>query len=765
MRYITTRNIAAMVVMFLSSLSAGYAQQLMGLVTQRNDQGLEEALPGANVYWLGTSSGTVSGKNGMFMINRVPAVDKLVVSYTGFTSDTLIITDQSNVKIELRSIQQLKEVTVEGWKPTSGFDHARGINTVVMEEKELFKAACCNLSESFETNPSVDVAFTDAITGTRQIQMLGLSGPNTLISIENMPGVRGLASSQGIQFIPGTWINSIEVTKGVGPVVNGYESIAGQLNVELKKPEESEKLYINGYLNQSGRSEANLNYTLMAGKKWATTFLLHGSARPFEMDQNDDGFLDFPTGSQINVINRWVFNSGTGWLGQFGIKYLEDVKLGGQEGFDPTHDRFTTNRYGFEMLTTRVEVWGKLGYQFPDKPYKSIGLHLSGTNHDHDSFFGFTVHDAVEKSGHANLIYQSIIGSTQHKFKTGVSFLYDAYDERLLSAQTDIKIDRDGTEELVNIVNFDRVERVPGAFVEYTYDYLDKISIIAGARLDAHNLFGTLFTPRLHTRFNLSNTTSLRLSAGKGTRVANVLIENTGVLASARQLVFSALQTDKAYGFKPDQAWNYGATFSQDFTLDYRPGAITVDYFFTDFKNQVVVDLDKSAREVNFIGLKGKSYSHSLQFQVDYQLMRRFDVRMAYRLLDVKTDYSNGLLDRPLIPKHRAFVNLAYETKNKWKFDYTIQWLGKQRIPDTSLNPAGYDLAPYSPEYVLMNAQVTKDIKHRWSVYLGVENITNYSIKNPIVAADEPFSPYFDSSLVGPIFGRMAYLGFRYRIN
>jgi outer membrane receptor for ferrienterochelin and colicins len=753
---------AAMVLVFISSASA---QQLMGLVIQKNQEGMDEAVPGANVFWLGTTTGVTTGSNGIFMISRVPGNDKLVVSFTGFVSDTLTIANQTNVKVELKSLE-LKEVTVEGWRPSTALDHSKAINTVVMLEKELFKAACCNLSESFETNPSVDVAFTDAITGTRQIQMLGLSGPNTLISIENMPGVRGLASSQGIQLIPGTWINSIEVTKGVGPVVNGYESIAGQINVELKKPQESEKLYLNGYINQSGRSEANINYTAMAGKKWATTFLLHGSTRPFEMDENGDSFLDFPMGTQLNMINRWVFNSNTGWLGQFGVKILKDDKQGGQKDFDPEMDKFSTNRYGFELNTDRFEVWGKLGYQFQDKPYKSVGLQLSALQHDHDSYYGFTTHRAEEKSGYANLIYQSIIGSTQHKFKTGLSFLYDDYDERILTGAANMRIIRDGVETNVGLINFDRVEKVPGAFFEYTYEYLDKVSIVAGVRVDEHNLFGTIFTPRLHTRINFTETTSLRLSAGKGTRVANVLIENTGILASSRQLVFSGFQSDKAYGYTPDQAWNYGLNFSQDFTLDYRPGSITVDYYFTDFMNQVVLDVDHSAREANFYGLNGKSYSHSMQFQVDYQLMRRFDLRMAYRYLNVKTDFLPGLLERPLIPQHRAFVNLGYETKNKWKFDYTVQWLGEQRLPYTSANPVEYQLPAYSPAYVLMNAQITKDLKDKWSVYLGVENISNYTLPSPIVSSAEPFSPYFDSSMVwGPIFGRMAYAGFRYRVK
>lgn len=745
----------------LLSVHISQAQQLLGLVVERNEKGVEEPLPGANIVWLGTSTATTTGENGVFMINRVAGTDRLVISFVGYRPDTLTITDQKNVKVTLVSNQVLEEVTIEGSRSSTRMDITNPINTSVMTEKELFKAACCNLSESFETNPSVDVAFTDAITGTRQIQMLGLSGPNTLISIENMPGVRGLAASQGIQFIPGTWINSIQVTKGTGSVINGYESIAGQINVELKKPQESEKLYLNGYVNQSARSELNLNYTVHTGEKWATTFLLHGSTRPLEMDENDDSFLDFPTGSQINFINRWVYNSGTGWLGQVGVKVLSDTKQGGQLDFNPEEDKFTTNRYGFEINTKRYELWGKLGYQFKDKPYQSVGLQLSALTHDHESYYGFNVHDADEKSFYSNLIYQSIIGNTSHKFKTGVSFLYDTFDERLYIENG---INVAGT--LTNSASFDRTELVPGAFVEYSYDDLQKFSLIAGVRVDQHNLFGTIFTPRLHVKYDVTPTTSLRASAGKGTRVANVISENTGVLASSRSFVFSNLTSDKGYGFTPDEAWNYGLSLSQDFTLDYRSGSVQVDYFFTDFKNQVVLDLDNTAREARFFGLTGKSYSHSLQVQVDYELIRRFDVRLAYRWLKVETDFTEGMLARPLIPQGRAFVNLAYETKSAWKFDYTVQWIGQQRLPDTSQNTAENQRSEWSDEYVLMNAQITKDFGDKWSVYLGVENIGDFKLKNPIVAAGDPFGAQFDTSMVwGPIFGRMAYAGFRFRLK
>jgi outer membrane receptor for ferrienterochelin and colicins len=757
----------SLIISMLLISTLAYAQKIMGLVIEKDNQGVEQPLPGATVIWLGSTKGTATGTNGVFLLDKLEGYNRIVVSYVGYKADTITYKGQSSLKIELKP-ETLNEVVVQGWRSSAGMDQLKPINTVVMTEKELFKAACCNLSESFETNPSVDVAFTDAVTGTRQIQMLGLAGPNTMISVENMPGVRGLAASQGIQFIPGTWIHAIQVTKGVGSVVNGYESIAGQINVELKKPEESEDFYLNGYVNESGRSELNANITNHIGKKLATTTLLHASTRPFEMDHNDDTFLDFPTGTQLNFINRWVYSSGKGLLTQWGVKLLSDSKFGGQTNFDD-EDKFTTNRYGLEIITQRQEVFGKVGYQFPGQPYKSVGFQWSGSLHDHESFFGFTQHNAKQQSAYGNLIYQSIIGQTNHKFKTGLSFQYDNYGEELSNAQLPIIIrNNNGSELAFNTLDFDRTEKVIGGFFEYDYDNHKNVQVIAGLRMDYHNLFGWLFNPRLHTRFLLTESTSLRASAGKGMRVANLFTENTGILASARQIVLSNFNTNQAYGFKMDEAWNFGLNFSQDFTLDYRSGSFVLDYFYTNFVNQAVLDMDESTREANFFGLRGKSYSHSFQAQVDYELIRRLDLRIAYRYLLVEADYLSQRLQRPLIPQHRAFMNVAYETRNLWKFDFTIQWLGKQRIPDTSLNESQNQLPAFSPDYVLMNAQITKDLGKKWSVYLGVENLGNYTLSNPIVGANDPFNinNNFDTSMVwGPIFGRMTYAGFRFRVG
>ena len=736
--------LSGLIMLGLASLASA---QIQGYVFEENAEGKQEPLIGTNVYWLNTTIGTVTDAKGHFSLDTVAETTMLVVSYVGYEPDTLETKGKTHFPIVLKSSQVLSDVVVQSNRATTVINTLEGINTITMTEDELFKAACCNLSESFETNPSVDVSFTDAVTGTKQIQMLGLSGSNTMIGIENMPGIRGLSSNVGLSFVPGTWIQSIQVTKGVGSVVNGYESIAGQINVEMKKPQDSEKLFLNVYGNQSGRTEVNLNLTQLVGKKWGTTVLLHGSARPFEHDKNDDGFLDFPTTNQLNFVNRWLYKGTGNIIGQFGVKVMTDDKLGGQKRFDKNTDRGTTNAYGLELNTNRYEAWGKLGYLNKAKPYQSLGLQVSAARHEQEAYFGLTDYDATQNTFYSNVIYQSILGTTQHKFKTGLSLLYDQYDERL------------------SFGNYQREEVVPGAFVEYTYTYLEKLTLIAGFRTDHNNLFGVFVTPRLHTRYAFSDKTTLRASIGRGQRTANIFAENISLLATNRQVLFANPQTNKAYGFEPNTAWNFGVNLTQDFRFNYRPATLLLDFYRTSFKNQVVVDVDTPG-QTTFLGLDGKSYSNSLQVELNYELARRFDLRLAYRWIDVQTDFQNGLKAKPLIAKNRAFINLAYKTKNSWAFDLTTQWVGMQRLPDTFASPEAFQLVSYSPDYALINAQVTKTLNKGWDVYLGVENLGDYKQDNPIVSAEDPFGQYFDASMIyAPIFGRMIYAGVRFKIE
>ena len=720
-----------------------------GVVLETDKKGMFNPLTGASVVWLGSGKGVSTDNNGVFSIAHDGKDSRLVISYTGYKADTITVVEMQELKIILASSKQLTEVTVTSKQRSTYLSAINPIRTQVMTDKELFKAACCNLSESFETNPSVDVSYNDAVTGSKQIQLLGLSGNYTQLTVENLPGPRGIATPLGLNSIAGPWVESIQLTKGIGSVANGYESIAGQINVELKKPENSEKLYANMYVNDFGKTDLNLNLSKKIGKKWSTGLLLHDDFLTNKnLDFNKDGFRDLPTGNQFSLINRWKYDNGKGFLTQFGIKVLNDKRTGGEVAFNPNSDKNTTNKYGLGINTQRYEAFAKIGYVFPGKKYKSIGLQLSAIDHKQNSYFGLTTYNAEQQDVYANLIYQSIIKSTIHKFRTGISFLYDKYNE-------DFKV-----------INYKRTETVPGAFFEYTFTPSEKFSLIAGLRGDYNNLYGFFATPRLHLRYEPIKGTTIRVSAGRGQRTANIFAENTSVFVSSRQVNIITNQTGKAYGLNAEVAWNKGISIDQKLKLFHNDATLSIDYFRNDFNNQVVVDLENPG-QVKFYNLQGKSYSNSFQAELNFEPVKKLDVRVAYRYFDVKTTYSGKLLQRPFIANNRAFINLDYAT-NGWKFDYTINYNGKKRIPGTETNPAQYQRPQYSPDFILMNAQISKTVgkRHPMDFYIGTENLTGYFQKDVIVAADQPFGNYFDASLVwGPVTGRMFYAGWRFKLK
>jgi outer membrane receptor for ferrienterochelin and colicins len=721
---------------------------ISGIVSEEI-KGELKPLAGASITWLGTTLGTTTDSAGKFTLGPVSSSSQVVISYSGFHSDTLMIHSQQTLQVVLVPNTQLKGIVVSsGARPSTMINTNSAIRYQLITPKELLKAACCNLSESFETNPSVDVSFSDAVTGSKQIQMLGLAGNYTQLTVENLPGPRGLATSLGLNSIPGTWVEGIQLIKGTGSVVNGFESIAGQINVELKKPDNSEQLYANIYTNDFGKTDLNLNLSKKINDKWSTALLLHDAFANRKVDMNMDHFRDFPTGNLFSGINRWSYTNGKGLFAQFGIKYLKDDKTGGSIMFNPETDKLSTHHYGLEIDIERKEAFAKIGYVYPTKPYKSIGLQVSAFDHNQASYFGLTTYDGSQKNFYSNLIYQSIFGHTGHKFKTGISFVYDKYRENF------------------NLAAYNRKEAVPGAFFEYIFKPSDKFDLVAGIRGDHNSLYGFFASPRLNVRYEPFTGTTIRASTGRGQRTANIFAENNSVFVSARQVNILNAGNGKAYGLDPEVAWNKGVSIDQKFRLFNRSSMLSFDFFRNDFTNQVVVDLE-NPREVAFYNLEGESYSNSFQSEFSMEPVKKLNLRLAYRLFDVKTTYGDKLLQKPLTSKHRAFANLGYEL-GTWKFDYTVNYNGRKRLPSTAGNPAEYRLDDYSKSFVTMNAQVSKTIGQKMplDLYIGGENLSNFIQPNAIIAADKPFSQYFDAAQVwGPVSGRMLYAGVRFKIK
>ncbi|MCB0515723.1 MAG: TonB-dependent receptor [Chitinophagales bacterium] len=727
--------------LFLPSL---FAQNLEGTIVEIDEQAHEVPLWGANVYWQNTTLGTISDSLGNFSLSKIKNTNTLIVSYIGYKTDTLkVASNQTTIKIVMKSQRNLDEIEITADYNATHISMLESAKVETITGKEFRRAACCNLSESFETNPSIDVNFADAVTGAKELRMLGLDGAYIQILGENIPALRGLSATYGMEYIPGSWMNAIQLTKGAGSVINGYESISGQINIDYIKPFDAPKFFANVYVNEAGRTELNLNFAQKINKHWAGMLMTHGNLLTTKHDKNGDNFVDMPLRKNVMLFNRWDYRSKH-IEGQWGVKYINDQRTGGELDFDRNQIRNTENPYGFGFDTERFEIFSKTGYVF-DKPNTSVGLQVSWQWHEQNSFFGIRDYDAKQQSLYANLIYTTDTGLGKHKFTAGASYILDKYREAL-------------AENAASSQTFLRDESVPGIFGEYNYAPNVRFSMIVGLRLDAHNLYGTQLSPRLHVRYKLGQRSAWRISAGRGFRRANPFAENTNLLLSNRPFVFQNLNLPAEF------AWNYGTNFTQNFTLWQREASFSIDAYQTLLKNQTLVDTYSDASTIWIIAAP-KSIANYFQAQLDYKLLHDFDVRLAYKYESLTTSYL-GIenVNVPFIPQHKGLINLTYKSHNEhWQVNWTSQLIGTQNLAIAADN--GENQLTKAPAYNLHNAQVNYVFKSG-EIYLGAENLFNFKQENPIQNWETPFAANFDASNTwGPIFGRMTYIGVKWTLK
>lgn len=728
-----------------SSINLLLGQTIHGRVMGLDQMGLETSLPGATLSWLGTTIGTMADSNGYFSL-EVPQNGEavLVTSFVGFLADTLhLVKGQSELTILLKSDVVLNDVVIEGEQSATSISTLGTVNKIVLNEKELLKAACCNLSESFETNVTVDAEYSDAVTGARTIRLLGLDGVYAQISANHVPVVRGLASGFGLSYIPGSWIESIQITKGPGSVEEGYEGISGSVNAQLQAPgpQEVDRLLINLYGNLNGRMEANLLTATDVGDMWSTGLLFHGMKNTLAIDHNSDGFLDMPLGETYSIMNNWVFNNSKRIESKLGVKWTIQNSQGGQPAPDfNLSEPDTSLGYVTSMEVQRLEGYWKLGMK-ADRPGTYLTTLISGILHQQDAFYGLSDYAGDEQFARISIGGNTYIGSTNHLVKAGISFQYNHFDEAF--RQYDLS----------------RTEKVPGVYGEYIFKVKEKVNVMAGYRADYHNLYGWFQSPRLHVRYSPNFKTTCRISAGKAYRVANVLAENAALLISSRDLFI-------ADSLQPEEAWNAGFTITRNFRVFNRNAQLSADIYRTYFIEQVVVDRDTDPLAVYIDNLDGRSMTDVAQVEWTMEPLRYFEVRTAYRYTYAQSTFNGVALEMPLIYRHRAMLNLAYNWKAAgWMADATLQYYGSSRLPDLSDNHMAHDLGARSEDYIQVLAQVTKKLG-RLDVYAGVENATNFTQHNPIIAADDPYGPYFDASIIyAPIMNRRFYAGLRLSIQ
>ncbi len=716
------------------------AQRIEGKVYELVE-GEEKPLVGANLQWLDTQRGTTSDANGDFVIHRSIGQTYLLVSFVGYQNDTVDTRDKTSLKIELKAGQVLKEVSIAERSESTSIDRMATMHVENISGQELHKAACCNLSQSFETNASVDAAYSDAATGVKQIRLLGLSGRYIQMMTENFPNFYGLSTNYGLEYVPGPWMEAIQVSKGTAAVVNGHEAITGQINIEYKKPKSSEPVYLNWFVNDKGRTEINFNSHWIMNDKWSGMILSHHGWSLMQNDQNNDMFADYPLVNRQLVFARMDFNNHKGYTTRFGAKYYYETRIGGQMDYNPEISAADQEAYGINIQTDRFEAFWKNGYVLPNMHHTSIAMINNFSYHNHQGLYGQDTYNANQLSYYGNLIWQSIIVNHKHTYHAGLNFKYDKYDENL------------------NLTPFDRTEIVPGAYAQYSMKLDNGLSAIAGIRADYHNEFGMFYTPRFHLKYKPSGITIIRASAGKGWRTANILAENSFLLASSRNLI---IDND----IQPEVAWNIGGSITQYFMVGKREWNLTAEYYRTWFENQLVVDMDSDIRSIHFSNLKGKSYSNTYQIELSSPIIKGLDMRTAFRYNDVKQTINGKLMEVPLTTRSKGFVTLSYKTPlGKWQFDGTAQLNGGGRIPSTAANPELLQRADHFDPYPIFNAQATKYFK-TWSIYLGVENIMDFKQENPIIDAGNPYGEYFDAAMIwGPLEGRKIYFGIRWKLK
>ena len=678
-----------------------------------------EAIPGANVFWMNTGQGVTTKEDGSFSITKPSKSHMLIVSFIGFQNDTIHVSSKNQqLDIVLRDGVELNEVNIVTRKLGTMKLRSSVMNEDMISSAELSRAACCNLGESFVTNPSVDVSYSDAATGAKQIKLLGLSGTYVQMLTENIPNYRGAAAPYGLGYVPGPWMQSIQVSKGTSSVKNGYEAITGQINVEFKKPQlpEADWVSANLFASTTNRYEANADATLKLSKRWSTSLLAHYENETKAHDGNDDGFVDIPQVEQYNVWNRWAY-MGDHYVFQAGIKALSETRTSGQANHGGTMHSGDLYKVGID--TERYEFFTKNAYIFNKEKNTNLALILSTTLHNQDATYGRKLYNVDQTNVYASLMFETEF-NPQNSFSAGLSFNYDAYDQHYrLENTTD------------NPLKAFEKEAVPGAYVQYTLNLNDKWMVMAGLRGDYSNEHGFFVTPRAHLKYNPNDYVNFRLSAGKGYRTNHVLAENNYLLSSSRKV-------EIAKNLDMEEAWNYGASVSTYIPIFGKTLNVNAEYYYTDL----------------------------FQVEASYPFFKGFTLTGAYRLTDAKTTYKGERMEKPLTSKYKGLLTASYQTPlGIWQFDATLQQNGGGRMPTPyELGDGQLSWERRYGSFEQLSLQVTRYFR-RWFIYVGGENLTNFKQKNPIIDAANPWGNNFDSTMTwGPVHGAKGYIGIRFNL-
>ena len=750
-----------------------------------------QPLIGASLYWENTTAGATTAVDGSFTLKRVSGFETLVVDYIGY--ELLEMEDVNrevhDLTIELKpSAVDIDEVVVEGqqrgnYAKSSGITRQEQISFA-----GLCKMACCSLAESFENSASVTVGYSDAISGARQIKMLGLAGTYTQILDENRPIMQGAGAAYGLSYTPGMWLNSIQVSKGVASVTAGHEAITGQINLEHRKPTDDERFFLNLYFDSELRPEINISSAipLTPDKSLSTVIMAHGSLDTASHDMNHDGFADMPKANQINVANKWLWQNSDGIQLRWGWKVVNENRVGGMLGYkhdmydEMLEDPLGTNLYGSKIHNRNINAYAKLGIPVgyertftgdpEDAVQNNVAMILDYDNYLTDSYFGLNTANVTENAFRYNITYAHYF-TQRSSLNAGVS----AYARIMNNDYRQPNIEGGAPAEPWSFAGKSTLIE-PGVFAEYTYNIEEKFSLVVGLRGDYSMIDGQyyydgnhakfLVTPRSHIRWSITPRTTLRASAGMGYRRQNLVTDNIWMMTTSRHIKLDNLTDDM------EAAATFGGSISQTFRLaGDDQTTISFDYFRTQFFNTMVFDQETADNSILIYNSKGKSFTDNYQVDFNWTPFRGFDLFATFRYtnakMTVERDGKEILVERPLTSRYKGLINIQYAV-SRWVFDVTAQLNGPVRLPELQGNMvAAVENPNLSPVYPMFFAQVSYKISNL-TLYLGCENIANYVQGHnghgqaPILGSDAPYAEGFNSSAVwGPLMGRKFYIGLR----
>ncbi len=740
-------KIKILILLFILSYGGVLFSQNMTGYIYGDDEGKKQPLDAAVVKWINTTKGTITDSTGKFSLTMVNITDlRLVVSYAGYKTDTVDAADKQQVEVLLEPNMSTSTINVEGNKKSTYFGNLNAKSEII-SSGELKKESCCDLAGCFGRNSSVEVAVTDIITDAKELKILGLEGAYTQLLIDNMPLMNGLNVKYGISSIPGTSIEKIIIFKGSNSVMQGYESISGIMNVILKEYKNSDRLLVNGFVNSGLEKQFNLNFANPITKKWSNILTLHTVQKSNSMDDNGDGFLDNPLTTRYTIYNKWNYVDSVKNT-EFNIagRYWNEKREGGQK--NNLHGSVTT--HGHKLYQQTIDINSFEGYtRFSKQMSKTSGMkmYVNSSYYDQGSFYGNTKYDAKQTNFTGMGFYEFEV-LPNSSLKTGLSYKYLKVDELIQFEDTTSK---------TYAGNYIKKESIPGVFAENSLNILgDKATIMTGIRFDYHNVHKLIVTPRALLRYEPVKTLVFRASIGTGFRTINLFSEHSNLLASSRNIIINS-------NLEPEKVLNFGADMLFYFGGNGYSGTFNLDFYRTDFSNKIIPDYDSNPREVIFANLKGKAFSNVLQSEVSLTVLNNIDLKFSYKYIDLKYDKDGVRYDQPFNAKHRILATFSYAPANKsWGVSAGLNWFSKQRLPSTATNPAEYQLPTESKPYTLINMQLSKNFKYV-ELYAGVENLLNFKQDNPIISADDPFGPYFDTSFIwGPTRGREFYAGFRF---